>query len=51
MGVPECWIIQFVKQKDVFHLLPSHVVLECIDTLVGDSLIYDYGSKNYRTVK
>ena len=49
-GVPESWIVQFVKQKDAFHLLPSHLVMEGIETLVGESIIYDYGNKNYKTV-
>lgn len=50
MGVPEDWIVKFVEQKEIFHKIPRTAILEAIEQLVGDSLVYMFGTKAYRTV-
>lgn len=50
LGVPEEWIVEFVKQKEVFCKLPRLAILEAIELLVGDSRVYLFNTKSYKTV-
>ena len=50
LGVPEDWIVQFVRQKETFNNLPRTAILEAIEQLVGDSLVYQFNTKSYKTV-
>lgn len=50
LGVPEDWIIKFVTQKEAFAKVPEEAILEAIEQLVGDSLVYLFNTKSYKTV-
>lgn len=50
LGVPEKWILEFVKQRDIFSQLPEVVVLDALEELVKESNIYLYNTKAYKTI-
>lgn len=50
LGVPEDWIIKFIKQKEAFHKIPTSSVLEAIEELVGDGLIYSFSTNSYKSI-
>jgi hypothetical protein len=40
----------FITQKEAFCKVPETAILEAIEQLVGDSLVYLFSAKSYKTV-
>lgn len=51
LGVPEDWIIKFIQQKETFCKISPAAILEAIEELVEDSLIYSFTIKSYKSVQ
>lgn len=50
LGVPEKWIVEHVKQKEIFSQLPNAKIVASLNSLVEKSQIYPLGPKSYRRV-
>ena len=50
LGVPEKWIVEHVKQKEIFSQLPNAKIVASLNSLVEKSQIYPVGPKSYRRV-
>lgn len=50
LGVPEKWIVEHVKEKELFSQVPQSVIAATLSLLVEKSQIYPVGPNTYRLV-